>query len=89
MTRSANRMKFSQRMQSLCSETRNGYTKITEVKDPLAMYNEFRGLVLADNKVALSTAFPDHKLSDLKKEALATTVESGEYNTENPGKFLD
>ena len=50
------------------------------------MYNEFRGLVFADNKVALSAAFPHQQLSELKNEALATTVVSGEFDT---GKFLD
>ena len=78
--------RMSLRMQSLCTDTRSGDVKITEVKDPLTMYNEFRGLVFADNKVALSAAFPPQQLTELKNEALATTVVSGEFDT---GKFLD
>ena len=45
-------------------------TKLEDVPDPLTQYSDFRGLFLADYKVALATTFSQDKLNKLKNETL-------------------
>ena len=69
VTRGINRLRLSQRMHDIQNDTKCA-AKLEDLADPLTSVADFRGLLLADYKVALATRFPEQKLTDLRNKTL-------------------
>ena len=61
MTKSYNRLKTTERLYDL-QKAKSKDVKFHDVSEPLKSYGDFRGLLLADYRVALTTSYPDASL---------------------------
>lgn len=69
VTGGINRLRLSQRMHDIQNDTKCT-AKLQDLADPLTSVSDFRGLLLADYKVALATRFSEQKLTDIRNRTL-------------------